>query len=80
MTRLRAAKELPKFLFQKGSDKVSHEEMHEHSGSSGSSVFTPAECAAMHEADKQAAKGIVLLMTGVFTLGLIMYLYIAWVI
>ena len=59
---------------------MSHEESHEHAESSGSQAFTPAECSAMHEADRQVAKNLVLLMTGVFTLGLIMYLYIALVI
>ena len=59
---------------------MSHEEPHEHASATNKSGFSPEECAALHESDKQAAKSIVLLMIGVFTLGLLMYLYIALVI
>jgi hypothetical protein len=53
---------------------VSHEESHEHAGSS---VFTPEECEAMHLADRQAVKSFLLLIISVFTFGLIMYSFIS---
>jgi hypothetical protein len=61
---------------------MSHEEAHAPASteSSGSGPFSPAECAALREDDRAAAKGVFLLMVGVFTSGLLLYLYIALVI
>jgi hypothetical protein len=67
----------------KGTDlTMSHEETHAPASteSSGSAPFSPAECAALHEDDRTAAKGVFLLMVGVFTIGLLLYLYIALVV
>ena len=59
---------------------MSHEEAHGHAAASSggtSELFTPEECAAMHADDVHAAKGVVLLMVSVFSIGLVLYLFIA---
>lgn len=42
--------------------------------------FTPEECSVFHEEDKQAAKSVVVLMCGVFAIGLILYSIVAYVV
>lgn len=58
---------------------MSHEETHAlaPAASAGDGPFSAAECAALREDDRNAAKTIFLLMVGVFSLGLFLYLYIA---
>jgi hypothetical protein len=58
---------------------MSHEESHA-PASTGQEPFGPAECAALREDDRNAAKGVFLLMVGVFLIGLLLYSYIALVI
>ena len=42
--------------------------------------FTPEEVLAFQASDRGAAKVIVLLMTGIFSIGLVLYSAIAWVV
>jgi hypothetical protein len=70
-------------LFPERQVAIVSEESHGHahaSASAGQLPFSPEECAALHEEDKRAATHVVMLMLGVFTIGVIMYLYIALVI
>jgi len=59
---------------------VSHEEAHAHGSSTTSTgpVFSPEEVASLRASDVGAARSVVLLMCGVFTIGLCLYLVVAW--
>lgn len=50
---------------------------HTASASSSTASFSPEEAAALRASDVQAAKSVVLLMVGVFTLGLVLYAIVA---
>jgi hypothetical protein len=60
---------------------VSHEEAHGHAAPTSpvtDSGFSPEEIANLRADDVGAAKSVVLLMCGVFTLGLILYSIVAY--
>jgi hypothetical protein len=55
-------------------------ETHRGSTAAPAAPFSEAELQTLHGTDKEAARNIVCLMTGVFTLGLIGYLIIAFIV
>jgi hypothetical protein len=59
---------------------MTHSDSPHHTPPAEASPFTPAMVEAFHKDDRGAGAAIVLLMAGIFTLGLIGYLAIAiWV-
>jgi hypothetical protein len=51
---------------------MSHEEAH-----GQVATFSPEEVAALRADDKQAARQVLLLMIGVFLIGVVLYLFVA---
>jgi hypothetical protein len=51
---------------------------HGNGGAAGSTLFSPAEIETFKSEDRAAGAAIVGLMAGIFTLGLIGYLLVAW--
>jgi hypothetical protein len=52
---------------------------HSPAASHSSAALSDAELGRLHESDKEAGRNIVVLMTGVFTLGLIGYSIVAYI-
>lgn len=51
-----------------------------HGSGAPAALFTPQEIAEFQASDRGAGKVIILLMTGIFTVGLLLYSYIAWIV
>jgi len=46
----------------------------------GAAPFPPAEIETLHSLDREAARNIVCLLAGVFSIGLVLYIFVAiWV-
>jgi hypothetical protein len=56
---------------------TSMSDMHDH-GSGSPCPFNDAEMAQFQEADKSAARMVIMLMTGIFLIGLCLYLFVAY--
>jgi hypothetical protein len=50
---------------------------HDH-GSAAASPFSDTDLAHFHEADVSAARMVIMLMTGIFFIGLCLYLFVAY--